>query len=83
MNLKAAAYIADSRDPIRHLQDAAVLLACIDDPFAELGQIAGSDRKRLAVLGRELVETHNAWRLMPASDADRGQAILRVLCPPE
>jgi len=81
--LKAAAYVADSRDPNRHLQDAAVLLACIDDPFTELNQLVGSDRKRLAVLGRELVATHNAWRLMPAGDADRGQAILRALCPPE
>ncbi|WP_240617516.1 hypothetical protein [Nocardioides speluncae] len=83
LNLKAAAYVADSRDPGRHLQDAAVLLACIDDPFAEIAQLAVSDRKRLAVLRRELVETHNAWWQMPADDADWGRAILRVLCPPE
>ena len=38
---KTAAYVSDSRDPARHLQDAAVLLACIDDPFAELDQLAG------------------------------------------
>lgn len=83
LNLKAAAYLADSRDRERHLQDAAVLLACVEDPFAELSALAGSDRRRLAVLGRELVETHNAWLLMPAGDADRGRAILRALYPPE
>ena len=33
--LKAAAYKTDSRDPGRHLNDAAVLLACIEDPFDE------------------------------------------------
>lgn len=30
--LKSAAHKADSRDPDRHLYDAAALLACIDDP---------------------------------------------------
>lgn len=34
--LKTAAHRADSRDPARHLQDAAVLLACIEDPYARL-----------------------------------------------
>lgn len=80
--LKAAAYLADSRDPGRHLQDAAVLLACIEDPFDELEQIAGSDGKRLGILSRELVEAHPAWLLMPEADARRGQATLRVLNPP-
>ena len=32
--LKAAAYQSDSRDRDRHLQDAALLLAAIDDPRA-------------------------------------------------
>lgn len=81
--LKVAAYVADSRDSDRHLQNAAVLLACIDDPITELDQLAGSDRSRLAALKRRLVETHNAWRLMPTEASARGQAVLRVLCPPE
>lgn len=79
--LKAAAYVADSRDPDRHLQDAAVLLACIADPFEELDQLAGSDSRRLGILRRELVNTHPAWLLMPEADARRGQAALRVLRP--
>lgn len=81
--LKTAAYVSDSRDPARHLQDAAVLLACIDDPFAELDQLAGSDRGRLAILDRELTDAHPAWRLMPRADADRGRAVLRVLTSPQ
>jgi len=32
--LKAAAFRTDSRDPQRHLQDAAILLACLDSPLA-------------------------------------------------
>lgn len=39
--LKAAAYTADSRDRERHLFDAAALLACIDDPFAERSDFRG------------------------------------------
>lgn len=42
--LKAAAYNADSRDRDRHLHDAAALLACIEDPFAEAKGLGGSDR---------------------------------------
>jgi len=41
--LKAAAYKADSRDPEHHLQDAALLLAVIEDPYAEREKFAGSD----------------------------------------
>lgn len=78
--LKAAAYSADTRDRDRHLQDAAVLLACIENPFSELEHTAGSDRSRLAILSRELVDTHRAWFLMPEADARRGQTVLRVLC---
>jgi hypothetical protein len=78
--LKAAAYVTDSRDPERHLFDAAVLLACIDNPIVERESFAGSDRSRLLVLERELVEGHRAWLRMPVEDTRRGQAVLRVLC---
>jgi hypothetical protein len=77
--LKAAAYVADTRDPARHLQDAAVLLACIEDPIAEREQLVGSDRSRLQTLSSELEDAHPAWQLMPLADADRGRAVLRVL----
>ena len=80
--LKAAAFVADSRDPQRHLFDAAVLLACVDDPVAERAALAGSDRSRLLVLTRELVDGHRAWARMPIENARRGQAVLRLLCAP-
>lgn len=48
--LKAAAHKADSRDPDRHLQDAAALLACVD-PF-EARTSSGGDRARLLYLQR-------------------------------
>lgn len=77
--LKAAAYITDTRDRGRHLEDAAVLLACVQDPIAELEKSSGSDRSRLLTLADELTDAHPAWQLMPASDAERGRAVLRVL----
>lgn len=40
--LKAAAYQSDTRDRERHLQDAALLLAVIEDPLAERAGFAGS-----------------------------------------
>jgi len=81
--LKAAAYKADTRDRDRHLQDAAVLLACIEDPDAERDGFAGTDRSRLLTLERELVDENPAWLLMPEPDARRGQAVLRLLCAPD
>ena len=42
--LKAPAYQSDTRDRERHLQDAALLLAVIEDPLAERAGFAGSDR---------------------------------------
>ncbi len=52
--LKAAAYQTDSRDRERHLQDAALLLAVIGDPYVEREHFAGSDRSRLQTLARAL-----------------------------
>jgi len=79
--LKSAAHLADSRDPARHLSDAAVLLACMEDPFAERERLtSGSDRKRLAHLDRHLGDpTHPAWVALDADAARDGQAALRIL----
>jgi hypothetical protein len=63
--LKAAAYQSDSRDRERHLYDAAALLACIEDPYAERESFAGSDRSRLRILDRALVADHGAWLRLP------------------
>ena len=77
--LKAAAFQADSRDPERHLQDAAVLLCCIEDPDAEREQFAGSDRQRLEVLRRALPDGAREWRVLTAEQRVNGHAALRLL----
>ncbi len=78
--LKAAAYRTDSRDPRRHLYDAAALLACIDDPFVERDGFIGSDRSRLSTLERALPEGHVAWLSLPTAARSRAQDALRLLC---
>lgn len=79
--LKSAAHLSDSRDPARHLSDAAVLLACMADPFAERERLTlGSDRKRLLHLNKHLSDpVHPAWVALDADAARDGQAALRIL----
>lgn len=77
--LKAAAYQTDSRDKERHLQDAALLLAVIEDPYVERDQFAGSDKARLQVLVRALPDDAREWRSLPAEWRGNGQAALRIL----
>lgn len=77
--LKAAAYQADSRDPERHLHDAALLLSVIDDPYTVREQLAGSDRSRLLTLARALPDDARAWRALPTERRIGGQAALRIL----
>ncbi|WP_454050295.1 hypothetical protein [Cellulomonas sp. Marseille-Q8402] len=62
--LKAAAFRTDSRDPKRHLQDAAILLACLSDPFEAREAYAGSDRSRMLTSGRSLPDEAPQWRLL-------------------
>lgn len=81
--LKAAAYRTDSRDRDRHLADAAALLACIEDPFAEREGFAGSDQSRLATLERALVDDHIAWLGLPEGRRNTARAALRLLCLPK
>jgi hypothetical protein len=78
--LKAAAYRADSRDPERHLYDAAALLACIEDPLAEQEGFTGSDRSRLATLEGALPDDHVAWLSLRPRDRSEAQDALRLLC---
>lgn len=78
MILKTAAHQTDSRDKERHLQDAALLLAVIEDPYAEREKFAGSDKARLRVLVRALPDDAREWRL-PAEWRANGLAALRIL----
>ncbi len=59
--LKAAAYQADSRNRERHLWDAAALLCCLDDPYADRERYAGSDRARIEILRLALPDSHTVW----------------------
>jgi hypothetical protein len=77
--LKAAAYQTDSRNPQRHLQDAALLLAVIEDPYVERETFAGSDASRLRRLATALPDDAGAWRALPADARANGQAALRIL----
>ena len=77
--LKAAAYQTDSRDRGRHLQDAALLLAVIEDPYAEREEFAGSDRSRIQALARALPDSAVQWRTLPAEARADGQTALRIL----
>lgn len=77
--LKAAAYQTDSRDKERHLQDGALLLACIDDPYALRAEFAGSDRSRLTAIARALHDGAWAWRALPTGRRADGQVALRIL----
>ena len=77
--LKAAAYQTDSRDRERHLWDAAALLCCLDNPYADREGFVGSDRARIERLRRALPDDHAAWRALAADIRTQGQAALKIL----
>lgn len=77
--LKAAAYKTDSRDPDRHLRDAVVLLACIDDPFAEREGFAGSDRSRLQTLRIRLTSDDISWTVLAGQHRIDAETALEIL----
>lgn len=77
--LKGAAYMADSRDRVRHLDDAAVLACAVTDPVADRERRIGSDRKRLKALWNQLQDAnHRSW-IATGTAARRGRAALQVL----
>lgn len=78
--LKAEAYLDDSRDRGRHLDDATVLLATVEDPLTLKAQYRGSDRKRINVLHRALNDPHHkSWLLIDDDPREQGQAALSLL----
>lgn len=80
--LKAAAYSTDSRDRERHLFDAAALLACVEDPFAERTEFTGSDRRRITTLAAQLTPNHAAWQALPGDHRTQAQLALGILAHP-
>ncbi|WP_344514880.1 class II aldolase/adducin family protein [Dactylosporangium maewongense] len=77
--LKAAAYQTDTRDRDRHLSDAAALLCCLEDPYADRESFTGSDRRRVELLRKALPDSHPAWRVLGGDVRGQGQAALRLL----
>lgn len=67
LTLKGGAYMEDSRDRGRHLEDAVVLLCTVEDAD-EIAEDASSwtrgDPRRIRVLARNLPEDHEAWSLV-------------------
>jgi len=78
--LKGAAFMTDSRDRGRHLDDAAVLCACIKDPYAIVEAHHGSDGKRFKALFAALESpTHHGWIQLEESNRQAAQDVLRIL----
>ena len=77
--LKGAAYVEDSRDRDRHLDDAAVLACAVTDPIGDRARMIGSDRRRIEALWKVLQDVdHRSW-IAIGTDARRAHAALRVL----
>lgn len=82
LTLKGGAFIADTRDRDRHLEDAVLLAATISDARAlRADQQAWTkgDPGRIRALHHNLPMTHPAWSLLTPQLRRRGQAALRVL----
>lgn len=78
--LKGAAFMTDSRDRGRHLDDAAVLCACIKDPYIIVEARHGSDRKRFKALFAALESpTHHGWMQLEESKRQAAHDVLRIL----
>lgn len=76
---KSAAYLVDSRDRGRHLDDSAVLLACVEDASAlDYASANSNDRRRIKATTDLLVdETHPSW--VNLDDADRHGARVNLV----
>jgi hypothetical protein len=77
--LKSAAYQTDSRNPERHLQDAAALLACIADPYEATESRGGLDGQRLRFLAEALPDDASFWQALDATPRADAQAALRIM----
>lgn len=78
--LKGAAFREDSRDTRRHLDDAVVLAACVQEPLTTRDQMKGSDRSRIIGLRENLADqAHPAWMLLEDEARQRARTALKVL----
>lgn len=77
---KGAAWVVDSRNPERHLQDAATLLAAVEDPSTLDYELSKRDRQRLRALHEPLQDSrHSAWGLLDPGERLLGQQNLELI----
>lgn len=78
---KGAAWLVDRRDRGRHLDDSAVLLACVTDASDfDYGSMSKNDRKRILAITDELKDpAHLSWINLDAADRERGLLSLRLI----
>lgn len=78
---KGAAWLVDRRDRERHLDDASVLLACVDDASElDYASASANDRKRIRAVTAELaVATHLSWVNLDELDRRRGMLNLTLI----
>lgn len=79
--VKGAAYIVDSRDRTRHLDDTAVLLASIPDASAiDYASASKNDRKRIKATTDLLADqTHASWANLDDPERRRGHLNLVLI----
>lgn len=78
---KGAAYMVDQRDRGRHVDDAAVLLACIADASdLEWSSLSQNDRRRLMALTQVLENAgHVAWSNLDRDALDQARFNRRLI----
>ena len=78
---KGAAWLVDRRDRRRHLDDSAVLLACVlDASELDYESMSKNDRKRILATTEELLDpAHVSWVNVDPADRDRGMFNLRLI----
>ena len=72
---KGAAYMVDQRDRGRHLDDAAVLFACVTDASElDYDGMSKNDRRRIRALVEQIGDpAHTSWTNLDPADRERGQ----------
>jgi len=78
---KGAAYIADTRDRGRHLDDAAVLFACVIDASSlDYDGMSANDRRRVRALIAQIGDSaHTSWIGLGPADRERGSMNVELI----
>lgn len=79
--VKGAAWLVDQRGRRRHLDDSAVLLACVLDASGmDYESMSKNDRRRIRAVTDELLDpAHVSWVNIDPADRERGMFNLRVI----